>query len=323
MLFYYRYVDDIIMTLPKDKIDSTLNCFNSYHERIKFTVEHSNKNGINFLDVKLLIENGRLIFDIYKKPTDSGRYLNFYSNHPVTHKRGVIINQLDRVLFLSHPKFHEVNISNLINTLLNNGYPLQFLFATIKNRIKSITYKKSFKFINDQRVNMNSSNISKKYFTVPFFKKISEKFIPIINKFNFNIAYRPINRLSSIIKTGKDIIKKEDQSNVVYKINCQDCESTYIGQTKRKLRTRIKEHKNDYKKPMNNLSVVSRHILEFNHAMDWDNTNIVDSEQSYYKRMISEMIHIKKQKNSLNKQSDTERLPDVYIPIICQCLSLT
>jgi len=60
------------------------------------------------------------------------RYLNFFSNHPLEHKKNVI-GQLDRILFLSHSKFHEKNIISLINILQKNGYPLEFLFATINN----------------------------------------------------------------------------------------------------------------------------------------------------------------------------------------------
>jgi len=33
---------------------------------------------------------------------------------------------------------------------------------------------------------------------------------------------------------------------------------------------------------------------------------ILDKEKYYYRRLISEMIHIKSQKNALNLQSDTE-----------------
>jgi len=43
------------------------------------------------------------------------RYLNFFSNL-LEHKRGVVIEQLNRILFLSYPKFHEKNIF-LINIL--------------------------------------------------------------------------------------------------------------------------------------------------------------------------------------------------------------
>ena len=118
--FYFRYVDDIVLVVHKDKVEEILKLFNSYHERLRFTVDFGDENGINFLDVRLMRQEGRIIFDIYKKPINSGRYLNYFSNHPLVHKRGVIIGQLDRILLLSHPKFHEKNISDLIHTLLMN-----------------------------------------------------------------------------------------------------------------------------------------------------------------------------------------------------------
>ena len=70
------------------------------------------------------------------------------------------------------------------------------------------------------------------------------------------------------------------------------------------------------KKPSNFLFVISRHKLNYDHTIDWRNASILDSEQSYYKRMVSEMIHIKRQENGLNKQSDTECFPEIYLPII-------
>ena len=78
-------------------------------------------------------------------------------------------------------------------------------------------------------------------------------------------------------------------------------------QTKRKLK--IKEHKADIKKSTSEMSVVSRHQLNEMHELDWDNIRILDTEQSLIKRRISEMIHIKSQISSINKQSDTEGLP--------------
>ena len=50
---YYRYVDDIIISAPNDHINKILCSFNSYYERMKFTVEYGDNRGINFLDVKL------------------------------------------------------------------------------------------------------------------------------------------------------------------------------------------------------------------------------------------------------------------------------
>jgi len=56
--------------------------------------------------------------------------------------------------------------------------------------------------------------------------------------------------------------------------------------------------------------------LEKNHELNWEEAKILDIEPSYTKRIVSEMIHIKKQSKGLNKQSDTDLLSDIYLPII-------
>jgi len=50
--------------------------------------------------------------------------------------------------------------------------------------------------------------------------------------------------------------------------------------------------------------------------MDWSGVTILDRESSYVKRIISEMVYIKRQHIGLNKQSDTDLLSDTYLPII-------
>jgi len=94
-------MNDIILAAHKnsDQIDSwqlqLLPWQKIYHK------SHYDDEDINFLDVKLIIEDGKIIFDIFKKSTNSDRnYLNFNSNYLTYHKK-VIIDQFDRILFLS------------------------------------------------------------------------------------------------------------------------------------------------------------------------------------------------------------------------------
>ena len=91
-----------------------------------------------------------------------------------------------------------------------------------------------------------------------------------------------------------------DRINVFYKIRCKDCEACYIGEKKRTLKTRIKEHINN----KNNESVFCQHQINFRHEFDQNGTVVVDSEIIYKQRVISEMIHIECQKNSINKKDD-------------------
>ena len=48
--------------------------------------------------------------------------------------------------------------------------------------------------------------------------------------------------MDNIITKGKDKFSKDIQTNVVYKFECNDCEKTYIGQSKREALVRIDEH---------------------------------------------------------------------------------
>ena len=92
-------------------------------------------------------------------------------------------------------------------------------------------------------------------------------------------------------------------------------ESSYVGQTKRKLKTRIKEHKADTRRSTDTMSVVSHHQFDNEYELDWENISVLDIEQSLYNRRISEIIQ-NQRRDIHKKKSDTEGLPDVYLPLL-------
>jgi len=139
--FYYRYVDDIILAAPSNSLDILLQTFNAQHSRLQFTMEIERDKKISFLDLTFIKDDRTIIFDLYKKPTFLGRYLNYQSHHPLNHKEGVIFGLTDKIIDLSHPRFHVKNFS--INLLLKNGYPLDFIFSNIHNRLKKLFQKKT------------------------------------------------------------------------------------------------------------------------------------------------------------------------------------
>lgn len=76
--FYYRYVDDILLAVCKKEVDFLVDIFNSYHLRLKFTVELEKDRSINFLDTTIsTIVNNSLKLNWYHKSIFSERYLNF------------------------------------------------------------------------------------------------------------------------------------------------------------------------------------------------------------------------------------------------------
>jgi len=86
--------------------------------------------------------------------------------------------------------------------------------------------------------------------------------------------------------------------------------------SERQLKTRLKEHKYNIRLDYSKHSIVSEHIINFNHNFDSENVQILDHEHNYHKRMISEMIHIKEQNKGLNYMNDTDLLDDCYFDIL-------
>jgi len=99
-------------------------------------------------------------------------------------------------------------------------------------------------------------------------------------------------------------------------ISCNNCNASYVGQTKRQLKTRINEHVKNITLDESKHSVITKHILDKNHTMDWQNAKILDYENNYFKRLISEMIYIKTQDNGLNSIDDIECLDSSYFNLL-------
>jgi len=131
-------VDDIILAAPSNKITDILNTFNSFHNRLQFTIEHEHNRCLSFLDLKLNIINNKIIIDWFQKQTFSVRFLSFLSKHPMCHKIGIIYNLVDRALLLSHPSFHQKNLELIVNILQNNSYPTDIIFKYINLRAKKL-----------------------------------------------------------------------------------------------------------------------------------------------------------------------------------------
>lgn len=265
---------------------------------------------IKFLDITLIVENNTVICNWFHKSTFSGRYLNFLSQHPFCQKKGTIIGLVDRCFMLSHPKYHIENIEFIIKILLNNGYPLKLIFDTINQRLKTLIYKLK------HCVDKSDEEDRVTYFCVPYIPSLTDKFKRITNDLNVKLAYCSINKLNKYIKTNKDPVPKLSNNNVVYKIDCKDCDASYVGQTGRKLSTRVSEHRNHIRKNTTSNSVITDHRLNKKHDFKWDEVKILYNEPSYKKRLTSEMIHIKRQHNGLNLQTDIESLPDIYSNLI-------
>ena len=116
----YRYVDDTHTKLDKAHAQEFTDHLNSLDD-IKFTTEDEEEGKLAFLDTNRK-KDGTMKVTIYGKPTHTDQYLNFTSNHPLQHKRGVVrtlLHRADHVVTDEEEKEKE----HVRQALAKCGYP--------------------------------------------------------------------------------------------------------------------------------------------------------------------------------------------------------
>ncbi len=222
-----RYVDDTFVVISKFAARTFFAHLNSQNQAIKFTAEYEKLEGtLPFLDCLIVRDpDGKLQTTVYRKPTNTGRYMQFNSSHSLSTKRGFI-----KGLFLRAQRICSTeNLllkenSTIISELQMNGYPLKL--------IKSV---------------MSQGNATRKEWTktisIPYVPGKSEAIRRILNKVNIQVALSSQNPLGKALSKVKDDIPMEDQGNLIYKLSCNDCDAVYVGETSRALADRIREHR--------------------------------------------------------------------------------
>ena len=137
MPFYFRYVDDTLLCVHLEKLQTVIDTFNYYHPRIQFTHEMERKNRISFLEMEIIkLDNGKIVSNWYRKSTYSGRVLNFILNHPFQNKVAIIKNLVDRVVYLSRESFQSENLNFVRKILFFYHYPQDSIEKHIKISIR-------------------------------------------------------------------------------------------------------------------------------------------------------------------------------------------
>ena len=126
ILLWKRFIDDIFMLFSgsKEQCATLVTWLNSLMpENIQFTYDFSEEK-IQFLDIEIFKENGKLLTNLYIKPTNLQLFLDFGSNHPLHTKRSIIYGQALRIIErCSKNDDMESHLEKLKFKLLDRNYP--------------------------------------------------------------------------------------------------------------------------------------------------------------------------------------------------------
>uniref|UniRef100_A0A8D8PPG1 GIY-YIG domain-containing protein n=1 Tax=Cacopsylla melanoneura TaxID=428564 RepID=A0A8D8PPG1_9HEMI len=120
------------------------------------------------------------------------------------------------------------------------------------------------------------------YYSFPYLGETSFKIEKTIKNIipTIKFGHQSSNSLkSNFFSNLKDSIKKDDNSGIVYQLDCKDCPSTYIGESGQFLKKRMYQHRYDIKNDKTTTALAT-HAFENNHEFNFDEVKIVEKEQN-------------------------------------------
>ena len=151
--------------------------------------------------------------------------MNYHSNHPLSLKKNIVFNLIDRAISLSDKCFHKRNISRVTEILIENSYSPDFIKKYTKARLFKINNTNN---TNNKPVNTDSHNLK---VSIPCHSNFYNNCSKFIKEYNIQIIPSIVNKLNKLVVLGKDNTNKLEQTNVVYEYSCKDCDARCIGET--------------------------------------------------------------------------------------------
>ena len=309
-----RYVDDTFVIIDKEHEDDLFNHINSLDPHIQFTREPAKENGaMPFLDTVITPDtDGNLKVSVYRKSTHTDQYLHWDSNHHLSAKYSVVRTLTHRASVVCSDESSLKQELDHIQKVLNNcGYP-----NWIINKVKNEVLNK-----NTDEPSVPAPTITKRkpthaHVVVPYVEGTSEAYRNTMEKHGIKVYFKGHNTIKNNLVSPKDFANKEKKSGLIYRIRCNSCSDSYVGETGRMFQDRLKDHR---RAP----SPVHLHSTNTGHPPpSLDNIDILAREAHSKKRLIKESMYIRVNNPVLNRNIGKYELPHIYDKLLKSCKDL-
>ena len=135
-----RFLHDCEIPLDQRKVtpEEFLEMLNSINISIQYTMEKS-ETEIPFLDILIKQDDTGIWMEVYRKPTDTRRYVPFSTNHPHHSRKNIPFTLARRIcVILENSIAKQKHLEELKETLWKQEYPMKIIEAGI-NKALSIS----------------------------------------------------------------------------------------------------------------------------------------------------------------------------------------
>ena len=275
--FYARYVDDTLVMIKEDKVESVLQQFNSFDRNLKFTVDTFEDGHVHFLDLTIDTNTGDI--DVYSKPTNTGQYSHYNSFSPWNYKVAwarALFNRAKRICSTSALfRAQKIKIGKILSW---NGFPAFCRKKLLRGFAEDWEKKNSSNPSQSSELENDDNEILTFTLKIPFVGNAGDKLVKTLKRkihqnLSEKVKLRVLFTTNKIAKfcNVKDKIPDAQKNGIIYRIKCPGCGDEYVGKTECCFEKRLEEHAKLSHQPMNqHFSNCSdfKHILGIHHLPD-------------------------------------------------------
>ena len=271
---YYRYIDDALFIYPQNtNLPDLIRRLNDIEPTINFTNEKELNNCLPYLDIMIHRSTPHLSFEVFRKPTYKNDLINFHSQHSNHVKTGMIIGSYLRALRICSDEYLSKEESFILESFKNLKYPQHFILHARK---KAYTIFKSNRTPNTnpnpRPVFLPSNSITNTLVSQSIDPDM--KFITLTSKTIGHLIKKPTPSPSPI-------------NGNIYKVPCLDCTRSYIGESSRPLKNRLREHRDDIRFAKTS-NAIFNHINETKHRPNFKDAHSLKITHDTRKRKLIE-----------------------------------
>ena len=196
-----------------------------------------------FLDTLLKRNNEEISVLVYRKPTHTDQYLHYSSHHQTSCKESVVSSLFNRAysIITNKDDLHKEN-ARIKQVLKENGYResiINKIFRRITNN-HSLPQSQQLTQVTDIQEEEIRISINLLYVEGP-----SEKLQCILRSHKIRSTFYTEMTSRKLLYKPKDRVVT-DRNNIVYEIDCSNCQAVYFAESKQSLKSRSDEHKRSY-----------------------------------------------------------------------------
>ena len=204
-------------------------------------MEEESNGELAFLDTLLKWNNGEISVLVYRKPTHTDQYLHYNSHHQTSCRKSVVSSLFNGAysIFTNKDDLHKEN-ARMKQVLKENGYQESIISKMFKRITNNHNLPQSQQLM--QATNIQEEEI-RMSINLPNIEDTSEHLRLILRSHKIRSSFYTEKTLRKLLCKPKDRVAAEDKNNIVYEIDCSNCEAVYFSESKWSLKSCSDEHK--------------------------------------------------------------------------------